>query len=277
MKLAALAFMIVANLAANHACAEVVVPQPLNRLDCVKAGMAWNDIANVCGTPPQKAEAMLESQAGDALGQPLTRSECATAGMTWNDKANVCGEKSAGSAIEAASNGTIPAASTVLVNIDKTRQRMRVFLDGVERYNWPVSTGLPGYSTPSGTYKASSMNQIWYSKQWDNAPMPHAVFFTREGHAIHATNEVKRLGKPASHGCVRISPHNASTLYDLVAKSGLENTRVVLAGFTPGGEGKGVTPAISKSQYNRGLRRSVESYAQPQKRGSFFGRMFGRR
>ena len=68
--------------------------------------------------------------------------------------------------------------------------------------------------------------------------MPHAVFFTRDGHAIHGTLEVKRLGKPASHGCVRLSPENAATLYALVEKTGVENTQVVLAGSTPGGEGK---------------------------------------
>jgi lipoprotein-anchoring transpeptidase ErfK/SrfK len=124
----------------------------------------------------------------------------------------------------------------IVITIDKTEQRMTVSLDGVERYVWPVSTGQPGYSTPSGTYTASSMNEMWYSKQWDNAPMPHAVFFTREGHAIHGTSEVKRLGNPASHGCVRISPQNAATLYALVEKNGLENTQVVLTGITPGGE-----------------------------------------
>ena len=82
------------------------------------------------------------------------------------------------------------------------------------------------------------MNKIWYSRQWDNAPMPHAVFFTRDGHAIHGTLEVKRLGKPASHGCVRLSPKNAATLYALVEKTGLKNTQVVLAGSTPGGKEK---------------------------------------
>ena len=66
------------------------------------------------------------------------------------------------------------------------------------------------------------MNKIWYSRQWDNAPMPHAVFFTRDGHAIHGTLEEKRLGKPASHGCVRLSPKNAATLYALVEKTGCE-------------------------------------------------------
>jgi len=108
--------------------------------------------------------------------------------------------------------GTNKAGSAVLINIDKTNQKMTVFLDGVEKYDWPVSTGKAGYSTPSGTYTASSMNEIWYSKQWDNAPMPHSIFFMKDGHAIHGSYEVKNLGSPASHGCVRISPENAAKL-----------------------------------------------------------------
>ena len=126
--------------------------------------------------------------------------------------------------------------SSVIVNIDKSSQEMTVFVDGVELYTWPVSTGLSNYFTPSGTYTASSMNKIWYSKQWDNAPMPHSIFFTKRGHAIHGTNEVKRLGKPASHGCVRLSPENARTLYGLVEANGLAQTQVILTGLTPGGE-----------------------------------------
>jgi hypothetical protein len=82
------------------------------------------------------------------------------------------------------------------------------------------------------------MNEIWYSKRWDNAPMPHSIFFMKDGHAIHGSNEVKNLGKPVSHGCVRISPENAATLYALVAENGLENTQVVLTGVTPGGDFK---------------------------------------
>jgi len=115
---------------------------------------------------------------------------------------------------------------------------MTVFLDGIEKYDWPVSTGRAGYSTPSGTYTATSMNEIWYSKQWDNSPMPHSIFFMKDGHAIHGSYEVKNLGKPVSHGCVRISPENATTLYALVEENGLENTQVVLTGVTPGGEYK---------------------------------------
>ena len=125
------------------------------------------------------------------------------------------------------------AASTILVVIDKPTQEMKVFIDGVERYTWEVSTGLRGYDTPSGKYTARSMNEIWYSKQWDDAPMPHAIFFTKKGHALHGTSETKHLGKPASHGCVRLAPENARTLFALVKEKGLENTEIVLNGDTP--------------------------------------------
>ena len=144
----------------------------------------------------------------------------------------------------------------VLVNIDKTNQQMTVSLDGVETYQWRVSTGRAGYSTPSGTYTATSMNKIWYSKQWDNAPMPHSIFFMKDGHAIHGSLDVKNLGKPVSHGCVRISPKNAATLYALVKENGLENTQVAVTGVSPGGE------------YN-------VARGQTSPRRGFFGRSFG--
>ena len=128
--------------------------------------------------------------------------------------------------------------SQILINIDKTHQQMTVFVDGIEKYSWPVSTGRYGYSTPSGTFTPTSMNEVWYSKQWDNSPMPHSIFFMKDGHAIHGSHEVKTLGKPVSHGCVRISPENAAILYDLVKTNGMQDTKVVLAGVTPGGEAK---------------------------------------
>jgi hypothetical protein len=158
---------------------------------------------------------------------------------------------------------------------------MTVFLDGVESYNWPVSTGKAGYSTPSGTFTATSMNEVWYSKEWDNAPMPHAIFFMKDGHAIHGSYEVKNLGKPASRGCVRISPENAATLYALVEKTGLKNTQVVLAGATAGDEGKVATKTRAKSAHRQAPRSSRQHknyYADTFKRprgGGFFRRLFG--
>jgi lipoprotein-anchoring transpeptidase ErfK/SrfK len=132
--------------------------------------------------------------------------------------------------------GTKETGSSILIAIDKAKQKMTVSVDGVQQYEWPVSTGRAGYSTPSGTYTPTSMNEVWYSQEWDNAPMPHAIFFMKDGHAIHGSYEVKTLGKPVSHGCVRISPKNATTLYALVKKAGVKNTQVVLTGVTPGGE-----------------------------------------
>jgi lipoprotein-anchoring transpeptidase ErfK/SrfK len=258
VKLLALTVLIVGNLVAHQAYAEDVSTQPLTRAGCESGGIAWDETANVC-----------IGNAG-VSGQPLSRLDCDNAGMTWNDNANVCADQ-AGLAVEAASTAKTPDASDVLVNIDKSTQRMTVFVDGVEQYDWPVSTGQAGYSTPSGNYTASSMNEIWYSKQWDNAPMPHAVFFTKEGHAIHGTNEVKRLGKPASHGCVRLSPQNAATLYALVADNGLQNTQVILVGLTPGGESKVASGARSK------FRDRDVSELRPQRRGGFFKRLFGSR
>jgi lipoprotein-anchoring transpeptidase ErfK/SrfK len=128
------------------------------------------------------------------------------------------------------------AGAQILINIDKSLQQMTVFVDGIQKYSWPVSTGKYGYSTPSGTFTPTSMNEVWYSRQWDNSPMPHSIFFLKDGHAIHGSHEVKNLGKPVSHGCVRISPDNAAILYDLVQTNGMENTKVLLAGVTPGDE-----------------------------------------
>ena len=92
--------------------------------------------------------------------------------------------------------------TAVIVAIDKTTQKMSGFIDGNKKYDWRVSTGRPGYSTPSGTYTATSMNEVWYSKEWDNAPMPHAIFFMTDGHAVHGSYDVKSLRRPVSHGCV---------------------------------------------------------------------------
>ena len=173
---------------------------------------------------------------------------------------------------------THAAGAAVLINIDKTKQKMTIFLDGAKKYDWPVSTGRAGYSTPSGTYTPTSMNEVWYSKQWDNSPMPHSIFFMKDGHAIHGSYEVKTLGKPVSHGCVRVSPQNAATLYALVGKNGLENTQVVLTGVTPGGESV-ASRASPESRYGQTGPNWYEPgdnyYAQPQRRRGFFARLFG--
>jgi hypothetical protein len=122
------------------------------------------------------------------------------------------------------------AQAHVDITIDKNNQTMTVAVDGAERYHWPVSTGIPSRETPNGTFRAFRMEEDHYSKEFDDAPMPHSIFFTKIGHAIHGTDSESRLGTPASHGCVRLSKANASTLYALVEEQGVLNTTVTLTG-----------------------------------------------
>ena len=129
----------------------------------------------------------------------------------------------------------LPASAAILVQIDKSAQRMTVSQDGRALYTWPVSTGKRGHSTPSGSYKAFRMEKDHFSREWDDAPMPNSIFFTREGHAIHGTFDTKRLGTPASHGCVRLLPEHAATLFAMVKADGVLNTQVVLTGTEPAG------------------------------------------
>jgi hypothetical protein len=126
-----------------------------------------------------------------------------------------------------------PASAGILIEIDKSTQRMTVSQDGMQLYTWPVSTGQRGYDTPGGSYTPFRMEKTHFSREWDDAPMPNSIFFTTKGHAIHGTEHVRNIGRPASHGCVRLEPENARVLFGLVRKEGMANTRVVLTGVIP--------------------------------------------
>ena len=99
-----------------------------------------------------------------------------------------------------------------------------------------MSTGRPGYDTPNGTFKVNRMDANHFSQEWDNAPMPHTMFFDMRGHAIHGFFDVKHLGLAVSHGCVRLAPANATVLFNLVKAEGMANTSVTVTGRTPGGD-----------------------------------------
>ena len=111
---------------------------------------------------------------------------------------------------------------------------MTVTVNGHVRYRWRVSTGATKYSTPAGSYTPFRMERMHYSREWDNAGMPHSIFFSSRGHAIHGSNH-PGLGTPASHGCVRLSLGNAATLFALVSARGVSNTKVVVRGPDPPG------------------------------------------
>jgi L,D-transpeptidase catalytic domain len=159
-----------------------------------------------------------------------------------------------------------PASASILVTIDKSAQQMSVAVDGAQRYVWPISTGRPGYDTPNGSYKPNRMDADHLSQEWDNAPMPHTIFFDLHGHAIHGFSDVKHLGLAVSHGCVRLSPDHAATLFDLVKSEGMANTSVVVAGRTPGGDNVPVARSHlpeNETVYNGQSMQIAPGYGQP--------------
>lgn len=115
------------------------------------------------------------------------------------------------------------AAARMRIDIDLTSQRMQVTAPGGETYFWAISSGRRGYSTPTGLYSAYRLERVYFSRKYDNAPMPHAIFF-RGGYAIHGTQSVRLLGRPASHGCVRLAPAHAALLFGLVQRHGARIT-----------------------------------------------------
>ena len=124
-----------------------------------------------------------------------------------------------------------PAQSGIVVTVDKSAQRLTVVVDGADRYQWPVSTGRWGYSTPNGSYRPQRLERKWFSRKYDMSPMPYSIFFN-DGYAIHGSYEVSRLGRPASHGCIRLAPSNAAVLFALV-KDRTDDTRIVVTGAAP--------------------------------------------
>jgi hypothetical protein len=170
-----------------------------------------------------------------------------------------------------------PAFANVVITVDKGSQRMLVAVDGATRYEWPVSTGRPGFDTPNGTFKPNRMEVMHYSNAYEDAPMPHSMFFDLHGHAIHGFSDVAHLGMAVSHGCVRLSPANATVLYDLVKAEGMGNTTVIVHGRIPAREPliarrqapqeTAAAPAYGRSRYGEPAYESRQAYGQ-----SYFGR-----
>ncbi len=123
--------------------------------------------------------------------------------------------------------GPKAAEASIEARINISTQHMEVIVDGIAQYDWQVSTARRGYVTPKGTYQPQAMYTKYYSHKYHNSPMPHAIFFNG-GYAVHGTYATNQLGTPASHGCVRLDPKNAATLYSLVSQHGPGNTRIVI-------------------------------------------------
>jgi lipoprotein-anchoring transpeptidase ErfK/SrfK len=119
------------------------------------------------------------------------------------------------------------SAANLEARVDISSQTMTVSKYGRVIYRWKVSTARAGYITPRGTWRPTRLHRMWYSKKYHNSPMPYSVFY-HGGYAIHGTGAVKNLGRPASHGCVRLHPSNAAQFYSLVQQIGAGNTRITV-------------------------------------------------
>ena len=123
------------------------------------------------------------------------------------------------------------AQAKVVVNVDLSSQRMHVTVNGKHYATWRISSGRKGYYTPRGTWRPKWLKRMHYSRKYDNAPMPYSIFY-HGGYAIHGTNAISRLGRPASHGCIRLHPKNAAELFRLVQRYGRKNTLIRVRGST---------------------------------------------
>ncbi len=121
----------------------------------------------------------------------------------------------------------VSSQAGVVAKVDLSQQRMNVYVNGSRRYSWRVSTGRGRYRTPVGSFRPTVLRKMHYSSIYNNAPMPYSVFFYG-GYAVHGTNQTKYLGRPASHGCVRLHPSNAARLFSLVKRYGRAQSRIVI-------------------------------------------------
>jgi L,D-transpeptidase catalytic domain len=111
------------------------------------------------------------------------------------------------------------ASALVRIDVDLASQTMHVATGDGGRYDWPISSGRAGHLTPQGRFRPVRLYPIVYSARYHNAPMPHSIFFYGQ-YAIHGTQAVGSLGRPASHGCIRLAPAHAAMLYARVRSEG---------------------------------------------------------
>src|SRR3974390_1843351 len=122
-----------------------------------------------------------------------------------------------------------PAAAKVEIRVDLTRQQMTVVKNHEKPIVWKISSGRSGFETPTGSFIVQRLDADHLSDEYDQAPMPYAIFFSR-GLAMHGTYE-RGLGRPASHGCVRLSVDHARELFEWVEQYGAE--RIEITGSAP--------------------------------------------
>lgn len=133
--------------------------------------------------------------------------------------------------LAASANSLFPGPAGVFAKVNLAKQQMDVVVNrgnGVkETYSWKVSTGRKGFETPPGKFRPDYLDEMHHSTKYENAPMPYSVFFN-DGIAVHATTETKNLGRPASHGCVRLDKANAEVFFKAVNEIGMMRTAIIV-------------------------------------------------
>lgn len=115
------------------------------------------------------------------------------------------------------------AEAALTAKIDLSSQSMDVYVDGKLKHSWSIASGRRGYETPTGNYRPQRLEREWYSRKYDDAAMPYSVFF-HGGYAIHGG--YGRMGRPASHGCIRLPTAQAAQFFKLVESHGARGTRI---------------------------------------------------
>lgn len=125
----------------------------------------------------------------------------------------------------ALATSAVDGPARVVARISISGQRMQVFHEGRHLFTWSVSTAKAGKITPTGVFRPEFLSRHHRSRRYNNAPMPFSIFYDGN-YAIHGTDQIRRLGKPASNGCIRLHPDHAKILFDMVRWEGMENTRI---------------------------------------------------
>jgi lipoprotein-anchoring transpeptidase ErfK/SrfK len=184
------------------------------------------------GTGAASAASGASAPAPSAAAEPkaaASKDAPAAAATPAKEAAAPANEKAAEKAVAKTVAPPPKPQPTVVISVNLTKQSMSVSENGRQLYTWPVSSGRSGYDTPTGTFRPQWMAKMWHSRKYDDAPMPNSIFFTG-GFAIHATAAYSQLGRPASHGCIRLSPTNAATLFKMVQKHGMDATKIAVHG-----------------------------------------------
>lgn len=119
----------------------------------------------------------------------------------------------------------------VYLSVNLSKQRATLFVNGKVDRTYKISSGAPGYGTK--TWDGRHNGRVYDAYRSRKFPggagyrglgnMPYAVFYYR-GFAVHGTTSISRLGRRASHGCIRQHPDNAKRFNRLTRKYGRNKT-----------------------------------------------------